>query len=234
MSILQNRSRELTHDRLADDLDILFNPYDFNRRMEVLIDEFLKDYDLANRLVLDAGCATGRTTQLLTQRGAATVSLDLGFRLVTYAYQRCRTTQPLVGDVLHLPFKDNAFDVVLSSEVIEHTPHPLAAVSEMYRVLKPGGHFVLSTPGRLWQIPVRLASRLKLRPYDGLENFVKPAELRSTLAHLGATIVEHRGFHLLPFQLTFLHSFVRYMDRYGKPLLPFMINQAIHCIKPAL
>lgn len=45
------------------------------------------------------------------------------------------------------PYKDNAFDLVLCSEVVEHLPHsPMPALREMYRVTKPGGHVLITTP----------------------------------------------------------------------------------------
>jgi 2-polyprenyl-3-methyl-5-hydroxy-6-metoxy-1,4-benzoquinol methylase len=45
------------------------------------------------------------------------------------------------------PYKDNTFDLVLCSEVVEHLPQsPLPALKEMYRVAKPGGHLLLTTP----------------------------------------------------------------------------------------
>lgn len=45
------------------------------------------------------------------------------------------------------PYKDNSFDLVLCSEVVEHLPHsPLPALAEMYRVTKPGGFLLVTTP----------------------------------------------------------------------------------------
>ena len=45
------------------------------------------------------------------------------------------------------PYKNNFFDLVLCSEVVEHLPHsPVPAIREMYRVTKPGGHILITTP----------------------------------------------------------------------------------------
>lgn len=44
-----------------------------------------------------------------------------------------------------LPFKDNAFDTIISTEVLEHLEKPQAFVNEIYRVLEPGGAFFLTT-----------------------------------------------------------------------------------------
>lgn len=223
--------KALAHDRLVDEFDALMNEYDVKRRLEVLIDEFLQYEDLCGKLTLDAGSGTGHGSRRLSDKGAWVVSIDIGFNLVHRTRRRCKCA-PTVASVLHLPFADNTFDIVFSSEVIEHTPFPLIAAAELYRVLKPGGHMILSTPNWAWQLPVRLASALRLRPYDGFENFVKPARLRGVLEEAGCQIVKHKGIHLLPFQLSFAQSLLRRIDDYGHFLLPIMINQCLHCTKP--
>ena len=45
-----------------------------------------------------------------------------------------------------MSFKDDSFDVVISCETIEHIPHPKKALEELYRVLRPGGKFILTCP----------------------------------------------------------------------------------------
>jgi SAM-dependent methyltransferase len=52
----------------------------------------------------------------------------------------------VVADACDLPFEDNTFDTILSVEVLEHVATPQKMVDEMYRVLKPGGTVLLSTP----------------------------------------------------------------------------------------
>jgi 2-polyprenyl-3-methyl-5-hydroxy-6-metoxy-1,4-benzoquinol methylase len=218
--------RQLAHDRLAHQFDDIMNSYDVQRRLQVLIDDFLGNMDLAGQLVLDAGCGTGRGTKRLEERGANVVALDLGANLLQYTVSHT-TSEPVSSSILQLPFADNTFAVVFSSEVIEHTPDPLLAVREMTRVIKPGGYLSLSTPNWLWQPLVRLASAMSMRPYDGLENFVKTSDMRKTLNALDGELLKHQGLHLIPFQLTFLQPLSRYIDRFGESLLPLMINQCI-------
>ncbi len=231
MSDHDHSHRVLTHERFAEQYEQITSAYDLYRRLDVLINEFLANEDLTGKHVLDAGCGTGRGTQRLTSRGAQVTALDIGPNLVNLTRTRY-PCQALLASVIDLPFPDDTFDVVFSTEVIEHTPDPLSSVREMYRVLKPNGHLVLSTPVWLWQWPVRIASILHLRAFDGLENFLRPQTLRLALQAEGAVVEEHRGIHLLPFQIKLIQAFLRYMDRYGEPLLPIMINQCIHCIKP--
>jgi 2-polyprenyl-6-hydroxyphenyl methylase/3-demethylubiquinone-9 3-methyltransferase len=220
----------LTHDRLAERYESVTSAYDLERRLEVLVDEFLAGVDLRGLLALDGGCGPGRAIERLRARGARVVALDLAPRMLALARSR-GAARAVAGDVARLPFADDTFDVVLSSEVIEHTPEPLASARELLRVLRPGGHLVLSTPNRLWQPVVRAASLLRLRPFDGLENFPRPAALRRALETAGADVRAHVGVHLWPFQFRPLLGALRAVDRHGRRLLPLMINQCVHALK---
>lgn len=53
----------------------------------------------------------------------------------------------VVGTADALPFPDDAFDVVVSTEMLEHDPSPWLSLAEMGRVLRPGGHLLLTTRG---------------------------------------------------------------------------------------
>jgi SAM-dependent methyltransferase len=52
----------------------------------------------------------------------------------------------IVADIADLPFTDNSVDAVICEEVLEHVPNPAAVVSEMLRVLKPGGLVYVVVP----------------------------------------------------------------------------------------
>lgn len=225
-----SREKQLTHDRLTDRFDQLMDDYDLERRTQVLVSEFLGG-DLRGKLVLDAGCGVGGLTRTLVGAGAQVVALDIGPRLAAETKRRCRC-EAVVGSLEALGFAADTFDVVFSTEAIEHTPAPERSALELYRVVKPGGHLALTTPNRLWQAPVRALSALGLRPYDGFENFLWPSQLRQILVRAGARIDDHRGVHLWPFQIRLLRPMSRWMDRFGSRLLPLMINQCIHARKP--
>jgi 2-polyprenyl-3-methyl-5-hydroxy-6-metoxy-1,4-benzoquinol methylase len=224
------RDRELSHDRLTDRFDDLMDDYDLGRRTEVLVDEFLRA-DLRDKLVLDAGCGVGGLTRTLVARGSRVVALDIGPRLAAETRRRCGCSA-VVGSLDALGFAPDTFDVVFSTEAVEHTRDPERSVLELYRVVKPGGHLALTTPNRLWQAPVRALSAVGLRPYDGFENFLWPARLRCILVQAGAQIAGHRGVHLWPFQIKPFRQVSRFVDRFGSALLPLMINQCIHARKP--
>jgi SAM-dependent methyltransferase len=56
------------------------------------------------------------------------------------------TSVDLVGDARNMPLSDASIDVVLITQVLEHIPEPIAVISEIRRVLKPGGTLLLSVP----------------------------------------------------------------------------------------
>lgn len=97
------------------------------------------------RKVLDAGCGTGYNAAALEQRyGWHVYPLDL--QMEGLAYAKAQGVERLVqGDVTALPFPTGAFDAVVSIDVMVHLPRgaELGALTEMSRVLAPGGLLVL-------------------------------------------------------------------------------------------
>jgi 2-polyprenyl-6-hydroxyphenyl methylase/3-demethylubiquinone-9 3-methyltransferase len=215
---------ELCHERLA--LRQAFRPseYDTRRRVEVLTQEFLSDERVRGRSALDVGCGLGDFSESLARRGAVVVACDIGPTLVEHTRRRvgCRAE---VADALALEehFGSERFDLVVSSECIEHTPAPGDAVRQMVRVLKPGGVIALSTPNRLWHPAVRFATIARLRPYEGHENFGSWRGLRALLDESGVRVEREKGLHLLPFQLG-LHPLSRWCEEHLQGLRGLMIN----------
>lgn len=108
--------------------------------------------------VLDLGCGTGRHTCAIARlKEVMAIGLDISFADVLEAKKRLLYEESLgkqgggawgilVADVTCLPFKDNAFDCVICSEVLEHVQRQDAAVHEATRVVRPGKDVVISVP----------------------------------------------------------------------------------------
>jgi ubiquinone/menaquinone biosynthesis C-methylase UbiE len=102
-----------------------------------------------SELVLDAGCGAGHTALALARSGAKVVAFDLTPAMLEQV-ERLATERGLnnvvtkQGDVEALPFDDATFDVIASRYSAHHWPHPLVALREFRRVLKPGGQLILS------------------------------------------------------------------------------------------
>ncbi|MCX7918590.1 MAG: class I SAM-dependent methyltransferase [bacterium] len=91
---------------------------------------------LENKLILDAGCGTGWFTKAIIDRSGKVIAIDIGERLVKITKEKNSMAHGVVGSILAMPFKENAFGYVISSDVIEHTSNPLQATRELVRVLK--------------------------------------------------------------------------------------------------
>ena len=84
--------------------------------------------------ILDIGSANRRYDYLLTQNPTA---IDI---------KENKDKEVIFGDVNNLEFSDNLFDSIICLEVFEYLTNPQQAISEIYRVLKPGGTLMLSCP----------------------------------------------------------------------------------------
>ncbi|HIM22046.1 MAG TPA: class I SAM-dependent methyltransferase, partial [Gammaproteobacteria bacterium] len=111
----------------------------------------------AGDLVLDIGCGEGRhSIGLYVNREINAVGMDLSLEDMQTARSRIKdfsisdTNESScffgAGSIQHLPFKDNLYDAVICSEVLEHLESLDSAVSEIVRVLKPGGVLAVSVP----------------------------------------------------------------------------------------
>jgi SAM-dependent methyltransferase len=118
-------------------------------------------------LLLDIGCQTGINTQRLAQviGTRRIVGLDYNARTLREAAQ-CGIAA-LLGDANQpLPFGDAVFDAVTAMDVLEHLVQPRVLVSEAFRVLRPGGYFVVATPNLASWHNI-LALLLGLQPFSG-------------------------------------------------------------------
>lgn len=108
--------------------------------------------------ILDIGCGAGRHTgAAYRQKGVSVIGGDLCFSDLLQAKERLNYHDELgdtgggvwslsVTDITNLPFRDDFFDLVICSEVMEHIPAEKEAVDELLRVVKPGHDLVVSVP----------------------------------------------------------------------------------------
>lgn len=106
---------------------------------------------------LDVGCGPGETyAQLIRQRKADYLGVDVSEVAVELARENGLRAEQ-IDDASVLPFEDNSFDVVICVEVLEHLFSPHGAVSEIRRVLRPGGTLLASTPNAAyWRLRANL------------------------------------------------------------------------------
>lgn len=100
---------------------------------------------LAGR-VLENGCGVGIYVRKLSSHAAAVFGLEYDFERAREAHQHAPHILNAAGE--GLPFPAASFDLVLSHEVLEHVQDDTLAMSEIARVLAPGGRAVIFTPNR--------------------------------------------------------------------------------------
>jgi len=100
--------------------------------------------------LLDVGVGRGRSLRYVEALGVAErirwTGIDLDPRLPERLHRRERWDALLADVSRGLPFGDEAFDVVLCEQILEHLDDPAAAVAEIARVLRPGGLLVAGVP----------------------------------------------------------------------------------------
>jgi tocopherol O-methyltransferase len=100
--------------------------------------------------ILDVGCGIGGSSLYLAEKFRANATgITLSPVQANRAAERARSlgirAEFLVADALNMPFEDNSFDLVWSLESGEHMPVKTKFLQECYRVLKPGGVFLMAT-----------------------------------------------------------------------------------------
>jgi ubiquinone/menaquinone biosynthesis C-methylase UbiE len=98
---------------------------------------------LKGKKVLDIACGTGVLTEQFVRMGAEVTAIDLTPKAVELTKKRLAlyglTAEVIEGDAQQMPFADNTFDYVCAWGCLMHMPQTEKAISEIHRVLKPGG-----------------------------------------------------------------------------------------------
>jgi SAM-dependent methyltransferase len=104
--------------------------------------------------VLDVGTGEGQVARTAVQNGASfVIGIDRSSAMLDEAVARDGGVHFLQADVSHLPFAGESFDAVTVSLVLEHVEELSESISEIARVLKPGGRFLLFINHPLLQTP---------------------------------------------------------------------------------
>lgn len=100
-------------------------------------------------IVLDAGCGTGHTALAFAPHVAQVIGVDFTEGMLAQGRQLAldrglSNVEFRLGDVEKMPFADHYADLIVSRYSAHHWPHPITALQEFRRILKPGGHFILN------------------------------------------------------------------------------------------
>lgn len=103
-----------------------------------------------NLRVLDVGCGTGAVLDFLREKGYQVEGVDNNAEAIEYC--RAKGLHVSMGAAEGMNYPDESFDVVLALDVLEHLKDDRAALKEIFRVLKKGGHLIATVPAHqsLW------------------------------------------------------------------------------------
>jgi len=165
------------------------------------------DCFVARAIVGEQGKVTGLDFTDAMLEKARNNNAKLGFRNVEF----------IKGDIEEMPFPDNQFDVIVSNCVLNLVPDKQKAFAEMYRVLKPGGHFCVSDVVIQGQLPEALRKDAEMYagcvsgaiPVSGFFEIVKQNSFQDIVVHKQKAITIPDEILLNYFRTNELEKFYR-------------------------
>ena len=143
--------------------------------------------------VLEIGAGTGQQALALAKRGIDIAAIEIP----DSNYAEARLFPIIDYDGRHIPFDDGSFDIVFSSNVMEHIPDLHQTNSEIRRVLRPGGYCVHVMPTHSWRFWTTLSAFPTAFQYAGTlqakllpRQLLRPSQLRS-LARAWLQVIHH-------------------------------------------
>jgi len=197
--------------------------YRLKRRTKEVIKAILKYKGGEIVSILDVGCADGKMLELLLEEVEVCnyKGVDFDQKLINLANEDIKKHLE-VGNALNLRFKDNSFDVLISTAVIEHLENPEKFLKESYRVLKEGGIIILTTPNPFFEKLGSLVGHLKDDTHFKTFNL---KQLRRLLVRNNFKILKLKRFMISPIGMPFEIPIENFLNKIG--LHWTMCNQLI-------
>lgn len=142
-----------------------------------------------NFSALDVSCGTGEGLLMLREKTKGKIrGVDISEEMLKIAKQKIseKNIELKKASVEKLPYEDETFDVVISTEAFHHYPNPDKAISEMNRVLKKGGELIITDPDFLF------FNRIFERLEPGCIHIHNKKEMKNLFIQAGLNNIEQR------------------------------------------
>jgi len=187
---------------------------------------------LAGRQVLDVGCGGGLLAEGMARRGARVLGIDLAPEALAVARLHALETGEAV-EYRQVPVETLAesapagFDVVTCLEMLEHVPDPSAIVAALARLVRPGGHVIVSTINRnakafaLAIVGAEYVMRLLPMGTHRYARLIRPSELSRWARATGLELCDLAGLQYDPFNRSARVTgdvSVNYLAHFSRPM----------------
>lgn len=226
---MRTRQQEVVdaYNERISELQAIIDDWQYRTSKHLTDHQLLELAGLDGARVLNVGCAYPIDEIMFAHRIDSWVASDLGEETIRVAELIARERLPEhllarlsfdVADGTALPYEDASFDIAISLSTIDHVPDPVGRrrfVEEMARVVRPGGHVVITAPNR-WHRAYARREQLGYGQRDVYEYCFSPRELKSMISDAGLEPLRLASDIEMPLRP---HKLVRTRKPGSRPLL---------------
>jgi SAM-dependent methyltransferase len=136
------------YDRLIDRYPLLYEIHSRFFNFPLLEDTF-RNIPPARGRVLHLACGTGLGAKIIRNGNPRVIELDMNVKRLCYGLKKLRLQRPVAGDAVALPFRENAFDVIVLPVSLHHIIDLDGLFRECERVMREDGRFIIYDPASL-------------------------------------------------------------------------------------
>ncbi len=196
--------------------------YRLEKRTKEVLEAVKKHRGTKITSLLDIGCADGLMLNLLNQGLAISLSIGINSSLELLRANLNPDIKMIQGWAENLPFRNEEFEVIIATAVIEHLSQPTRMIKECYRLLKKGGILIITTPVPFWD---KIARKTGLLKEKGHQKTFSLSILKALLTSQDFNILKAEKFMFSPIGFPFEEKIERILK---KPLFNSLLaNQII-------
>lgn len=192
----------------------------FRQRRDWTINYITQKYE-TDAAICDIGCGAGPITYELLKRGYSPIGLDFSSDMLSNAKKRIESLDlhsiPLInGNSELLPFPDQQFDCIVCLGVISYVEHYENIISEIHRILKPGGTTIITYRNKnnlIMNDPIRIIKAISGSNKEPENNkfiigrYMSYSEVLRTAENTGLHLIEFTGMGYGPYQYKYKKLF---------------------------